>query len=442
MMTNNGKNELGTKQNKPSEWEDSVHQRFEDIKERVKNYTPKKKLVSTLPNTEDQDFDVDEEPTVRQLNPKSEEPPTHLLSAPITPEVKGETNSIEVASRRRMIGWKQLLLVFVLGVVSAGGFFTYRFFSVNKLATTSKKVRAKTLPVFTKEPLLSQNLSTLFNTVKAIAISERNTLAISDGKTVKIVALNNSSLVTTFSYKSVGQITHLAFSQDGHTLISGDNRGSIQVWQLGRKDPLYTLNKHSPLAIKSLALAVDGNTLVSADLGGNIFVWDLASKKSQGLFGHSASVNSVVVSSDLGLVVSGGNDSTVRLWDVKTREQLAVLTDNHAVFSVALSPDGKTVYSGNRQGVIHTWDTTTSKLLKTVNRQREKISNLAIIGSALISTSNDGTVVLFNRTTGYDYSHLSERHNLYVNFLAVRPDMGLIITGDPKQIKAWTLSSK
>ncbi len=186
----------------------------------------------------------------------------------------------------------------------AGGLFAYRFFSVNKLTVTSEKVMAKALPVFTKEPLLSQNLSTVFNTVKAIAISEKNTLAITDGKTVKIIALNNSSLVATFSYKSAAQITRLAFSQDGQTLVTGDDRGSILVWQLGQTAPLYTFNQHSPLPIKSLDLAADGHTLVSADLGGDIFVWDLDSQKSHGLFGNSASVNSVVVSSELDLVES------------------------------------------------------------------------------------------------------------------------------------------
>ena len=324
----------------------------------------------------------------------------------------------------------------------AGGLFAYRFFSVNKLTVTSEKVMAKALPVFTKEPLLSQNLSTVFNTVKAIAISEKNTLAITDGKTVKIIALNNSSLVATFSYKSAAQITRLAFSQDGQTLVTGDDRGSILVWQLGQTAPLYTFNQHSPLPIKSLDLAADGHTLVSADLGGDIFVWDLDSQKSHGLFGHSASVNSVVVSSELGLVVSGGNDSTVRLWDVQTGEQQAVWSDHHPVNSVALSPDGQTVYSGNRLGLIHAWDKTTSKLLKTVNRQKQKISNLAIVNSALISTSNDGTVVLFNRTTGYEYSHLPKRHSFQVNFLAVRPDLKLVVTGETKQIKAWKLTSK
>ncbi len=442
-MTNNGKEELRRERNDRSQQErsesESIHLRFESFREQVRNYSWKKKLVSGQGETREGDFDVEREHT----SSKSQGSPSKLLVSHYhTSQVKEKTNPMSVGKTRRAIERKPLplLLVSVFAVVALGGFFSYRFFSTKTKA--SEKVIVKALPVFAKDPLLSQNLSTLFNTLKAIAISEKNTLAITDGKEVKIVDLNNSNVVTTFTYKSGGEIAHLAFSQDGHILLTGDNRGSIQVWQLGGANPSYTLNKHSPLAIKSLALASDNNTLVSADIAGNIFAWDLASKESKALFGHSAAVNSLAVSSDLGIIVSGGNDNTVRLWDLKSGKQLFFLTDRHAVFSVAISPDGKTVYSGNGRGVIHAWDTTTKKLLQTFSRQKEKISNLGIVGSALIGTSNDGTVMLFNRTKSNEYSQLAERHNLYVNFLAIRPDMGLIITGDPKHIKAWKLRTK
>ena len=95
----------------------------------------------------------------------------------------------------------------------------------------------------------------------------------------------------------------------------------------------------------------DGKTLVVGNDRGSIQWWDVATGHLlETVNGHTASVSAMVFSPDGRTLASGSEDETVRLWDVPTRRQLMQLDPGGVelgfVRSLDFAPDGKQLLAG------------------------------------------------------------------------------------------------
>ncbi|MEW5857267.1 MAG: hypothetical protein AB1861_07795, partial [Cyanobacteriota bacterium] len=81
---------------------------------------------------------------------------------------------------------------------------------------------------------------------------------------------------------------------------------------------------------------------------------------------HSASVNSIAISSDDQTIASGSDDRTVTLWNLKTGKKLFnFFGQGQEVSSVAISPDSQTIASGSFDQKITTWNLPKKEFLRT-----------------------------------------------------------------------------
>jgi WD40 repeat protein/uncharacterized caspase-like protein len=101
------------------------------------------------------------------------------------------------------------------------------------------------------------------------------------------------------------------------------------------------------------AFSPDGNTIVTGDQDGSVRLWDAYGKdekSGQPLLGHSSNVESVAFSSDGKRVISSSTDGTIRLWDVE--QNLSKQPKNFSRYgtSMVLSPDGQTLAIGGKSG--------------------------------------------------------------------------------------------
>ena len=201
----------------------------------------------------------------------------------------------------------------------------------------------------------------------------------------------------------------MAFSPDGKTLASGNNDGTIRLWDVATGRPIgQPLTGHTG-SFLSVAFSPDGKTLASGNGDGTIRLWDVATGRPIGspltghtgvsllggvqpgrqdpgqrqrrwqqsgcgtwppaarsgspLTGHTASVWSVAFSPDGKTLASGSDDGTIRLWDVATGRPIGSPLTGHtgAVDSVAFSPDGKTLASGSFDHTVRLWDVATGR---------------------------------------------------------------------------------
>jgi len=171
---------------------------------------------------------------------------------------------------------------------------------------------------------------------------------------------NHSSKL--FPLRLAGPTSTVALSDDGRNLISADESGSIQVWDLIAGKIKRTINAGT----KVTAVAIDdsGQTLASAQTDRSIVLWDLQTSAPLGdLKKHEEVINALVFSPDGKTLASGGDDRTAILWDVPSRRAMRTLKGHDlTVTSLAFSPDGLTLATGSGNASVVLWNVTTGKL--------------------------------------------------------------------------------
>ena len=169
--------------------------------------------------------------------------------------------------------------------------------------------------------------------------------------------------------RNMPRVSALAFSPDGTRLISGTQRGKIQMWNVATGGALAAFEEPTAREnlgrIAALAFSPDG-TLLAAGTHSQVHLWDVNTrnklfsvstvhKRGRMIFHNSA--EPLVFSPDGAILVSGTNNGTIQLWDVTTGNKITAL-DGHTqrVETLKFSPDGKTLVSTAMDGTILLWD--------------------------------------------------------------------------------------
>ena len=169
--------------------------------------------------------------------------------------------------------------------------------------------------------------------------------------------------------RNVTGVSALAFSRDGTILVSGTQRGKIQVWVVATGEALAAFAEPTEQenlgVISALALSPDV-TLLAAGSHSQLHLWDVSTghklftvstvhKRGRSIFHDQP--EPLVFSPDGTILVNGHNSGTIQLWDVATGDRIAAL-DGHTqkVETLKFSPDGETLVSTAQDGTILLWD--------------------------------------------------------------------------------------
>jgi len=168
--------------------------------------------------------------------------------------------------------------------------------------------------------------------------------------------------------------------------------------------------------INDMAWSPDGKVLaVAGPLG--VWLYDPANLGSSPrlLEGHTRDVLSVAFSLDGKTVLSGSQDGTVKEWEADTgslQRTLSLWDDfsyevgtsqrEKEVWSISFSPDGKTLASGAYDGTLRLWNLTTGKQDRVLEGHIQQISDLTFNadGTLLASNSLDGAVYVWDVEAG------------------------------------------
>lgn len=221
----------------------------------------------------------------------------------------------------------------------------------------------------------------------------------------------------TLTQERIGEISSIAFSPDGNTLVSG-NYHILHKWDVSNKKHIQKLEGQNN-QINSVAISSDGKTIASGGMAayngednfGNkaIYLWDLEiGKYKKTLSGNMGDTNCVAFSPDGKLLASGCENvwdeemDALIVWDVVSGSQLSILKGHTgSVYSVVFSLDGKTLASGSADNTIRLWDVKTQKHISTLTGHNGDIKGLAFTqdGSKLVSGSADGTLLVWKIPT-------------------------------------------
>jgi WD40 repeat protein len=154
----------------------------------------------------------------------------------------------------------------------------------------------------------------------------------------------------------------LVFSDNGGTLVSADEEGTIKIWDV----PAGQLKKTISSSGRITALSVDasGEMLATAREDYSISLWDLRiGAQRSTLKKHTSVVNALVFSLDGTMLASGGDDRTAILWDTTSGKSKRTLKGHDlTVTSLAFSPDGQSIASGSGNASVVLWNVLTGKL--------------------------------------------------------------------------------
>ncbi|RKU28056.1 hypothetical protein C6497_10000 [Candidatus Poribacteria bacterium] len=202
-------------------------------------------------------------------------------------------------------------------------------------------------------------------------------------------------------------VESIAFSPDGHTLVSGSQKGNIRFWHVKTGKHEKTLDLHNE-SITSITFSQNGQILAYGSHNGTVSLLDVNTYENIKTFtGHIDEVQTLTFSPDGQTLASISIDGTLRLWNVPTGQQKMGLTGyKETLWNVFFQPDGKVVASesgnplwGNNDlwGKIHLWDVLNGqhKHQITTNISQTLSSAISPDGKTIAKGSIDGTVFLW-----------------------------------------------
>lgn len=256
----------------------------------------------------------------------------------------------------------------------------------------------------------------------------------------------DSCLTTVFSEYMIFSV---AYSPDGHHIVSGSGDGTIKVWDAETGAETLTLQGHTDW-VWSVAFDEDCKFITSKSDDQTIKVWDAetgacistceGSREPTGeaifspdkryrttrfsfdgilhikdsgndneiltLRGHGEAVTSVDFSPDGRYIASGSKDKTIKIWDAETGNEISTLQGHLGdVFSVCFSPDSHHLVSGSADATTKIWiveGSAETSFLQGLFRHRGAVNSVALSldGRRVASGSDDCTVRIWDTETG------------------------------------------
>ncbi len=261
-------------------------------------------------------------------------------------------------------------------------------------------------------------------------------------KRTKLVAVYGSPWA--HSTESGGsEISSLALSPDGKTLLSGGGDRRVRLWDIASGKPLALMQGHSE-RVAGVAFLPDGKTAISCSPDNTLRLWNLA---------DGTELKSIDTNRDadrLALLPGGtqvlvGTGASIHLWDIEKSELALKFPGGHRlnVWSIVLSADGKRALSGSSDKTLRWWSLPDGKELRVLQGHESVLWSVHLLadGKRALSGSGDKTVKLWDLETGQALRTLSG-HKDAVRLVAATPDGKIALSADSTLVaRLWDLDS-
>ena len=158
-------------------------------------------------------------------------------------------------------------------------------------------------------------------------------------------------------------VTALAYSPGGGTLVGGGSSRNVQVWQASDGTPVFTFS-HAHQVTKA-SVSPDGSTVATATCitvmnedctEGGVWLWNLPSGKLlQKLGGFPSMVETVAFTTDGSNLIAGSRDGTLRFYPTTNYASPIQYQSPGGINAMAVSPDGGYLATGNDNGEVFVW---------------------------------------------------------------------------------------
>ena len=267
----------------------------------------------------------------------------------------------------------------------------------------------------------------------------------------------------------------LAFSPDGHRVVSGSDDHTIRVWDAHTGSPLQTLKGHAG-GVYAVAFTPDGERVVSGSADKAVGFWSTpADARAEGAGAgaggalstagptagprlwteklHIGAVHTAAFSPDGELLAASsalGEDCNLQVY-YKTGQPVHALCRQCTASSIAFSADGHLIVAAIRDSgwaAVRVWNASTGHPLHTLAERtgdgaRPDVVALSEDGGLLATGSDDGAVDVWNVTSGRRlhgplYHHRAPGADAQViRAIAVSPDGAYIVSCSRSHVTLW-----
>ena len=239
-------------------------------------------------------------------------------------------------------------------------------------------------------------------------------------------------------------LSAMAVTRDAPWLATGDNEGTVRVWDPRGGLPRAVLTGHAD-RVTAIALTSGDSWLASGARDRTVRLWDLRTGDCIAVLeGHTDQIDALVIAPDASWLASASPDGTLRIWDPENARCRFLLTAGGLGGSMlAVAPDGSWVASASRyRKAIRIWDPATGSAVATLTGHSGSVSQLAV-GSAhrLASASKDGSIRIW-KLPGEETELVIDAHEAGATAVAFTDDgQSLVSAGGDGAIKIWDLPS-
>jgi eukaryotic-like serine/threonine-protein kinase len=239
-------------------------------------------------------------------------------------------------------------------------------------------------------------------------------LASAGGQTVKFWDAASGQEVFSLKGHEYQDVTGVAFSARGGLFASAGSDGTVQLWDLARREPIATPQTGKPVAgVFRVAFSPDGKLLAYTGLDESVKVWNVGTGKEA--FAHKQATSfwtpgSPITFSPDGKRLAAARQDVVKVWDLDTGSMHSFHWSDLDSFpvipvrAVAFSPDGKRLARGFQDGTVHVDNLVGNEPSRSLRGHTKSVGGVAFSpdGSRLASAGEDGAVRIWDVAAGHD----------------------------------------
>ena len=258
-----------------------------------------------------------------------------------------------------------------------------------------------------------------------------------------------SSLVA--ELKEHGPVRTASFDREGQRIVTAVEDGTASVWNMQtlaivgtctRDDAVPSEARGDPPWFMSSNFSPDGSLIATTSHDKVAWIWHATAPNCKDrilLQGHTDAVSSAAFSHDGMRIVTASEDGTTIIWEGTITASEARIhwktvghprIWNHKLSGAEFSPDGKSILVSAWDGFVAMADMEAAgqvRVLQDANRPSVWSARYNRDGKYLITASADGSVVVYNASSGTAYSFLP-RQSQPVNSAAFSDDGDYIVT--------------
>ena len=201
--------------------------------------------------------------------------------------------------------------------------------------------------------------------------------------------------------EKLSHIFCLAMLSNSPVLLSGHEKSFIRMWEVSQQGRLLeTLFGHSA-TVTAMALTSTNSHLFSGSLDKSIRIWQLSDRVCiRTIQNAQFSINCLAVSSQNEFLYAAGGDGVVWKYSLNEHFQVVATMQGHSneVAAVALASGDKMLYSGGLDMSIKGWNCESGNLVHNFEGHTEGITVLSLdkTETVLASGSKDNTIKIWN----------------------------------------------